>query len=140
MRNSLTVHFARSLPGLTPDNTAYWTGGARGQLLISRCAACRNYVHPPGPVCPACWSRRVDPEAVSGYGRLVTYTVNHHAWWPGQKVPYVFAVTELDEQRGLVLCTNLLNCAVERIRIGMRVRVCFEQEGEVWVPQFEAVE
>ena len=42
------------LPAIDRDNSAYWTGGARGELLIARCADCRYYVHPPTGFCPRC--------------------------------------------------------------------------------------
>ena len=47
------------------------------------------------------------------------------------------AIVELPEQEGLRLTTNLVNCALEDVRIGMPVRVLFEQWEDVWLPLFE---
>jgi uncharacterized OB-fold protein len=43
----------------------------------------------------------------------------------------------MDEQPGLRLTTNIVNCAIEEVRIGMRVRVLFEPYEDVWLPLFE---
>ena len=128
---------ARPLPLVTPTNGHFWRGGERGELVFLRCRACRTYVHPPAPVCPRCLARDLDPQAVSGLGTVVACTVNHRAWSPGDEVPYAIVLVELDEQPALRLTTNVVGCAPEAVTIGMRVRVRFEANGDVWIPLFE---
>lgn len=127
----------RLLPAVTPETEHFWRGGAQGELVILRCTSCGTYIHPPAPVCPSCLSREQKPEAVSGRGEIVTFTVNHHPWNPTVAVPYVIALVELDEQKGLRLATNIVACAPEEVRIGMRVRVTFLEREDVWLPLFE---
>ena len=128
----------RVLPAVTPENEHFWRGGAAGELRFLRCRACRHYIHPPSPLCPECLSRELAPEAVSGRATLLTYTVNHQPWIPGFDPPYVIAIVELPEQRGLRLTTNLVNCREEEIAIGMPLRVRFEAAGDgVFLPLFE---
>ena len=67
---------------------------------------------------------------------MATYTINHQPWMPGMEVPFVVAIVELPEQEGLRLTTGLKGCAPEDVRIGMRVRVAFEQHEDVWLPFF----
>lgn len=105
--------------------------------MIYRCSACRYYVHPPVRFCPQCESRAVGPEAVSGRGHVETFTVNHKQWVPGLPVPYVLALITIAEQDDVRLVANILNVAPAEIRIGMPVKVLFEQHGDVWVPLFE---
>jgi uncharacterized protein len=124
------------LPALTEENRAYWTGGALGELLIDRCVACGHWLHPGGPLCPVCHGTDLTPTAVGGTGTVYSFTVNHQRWHPDLAVPYVLVVVELDEQPGLRLTTNLRDCPVESVHIGMRVRVLFEARGEVHLPQF----
>lgn len=128
---------SRPLPLLTEANRHFWTGGAAGELRFLRCADCHHYLHPPAPICPQCHSRKLAPQAVSGLGRVATFTINHQAWRPGMAVPYVVAIVELDEQKALRLTTNIVHCAVEAVHIGQRVRVVFEQHEDVWLPLFE---
>jgi uncharacterized protein len=126
----------RTLPKLGPENTPFWTGGAAGKLLINRCGRCGHYINPPAPICGRCLSRDVTPQAVSGRGTVATYTVNHHPWAPDQLVPYVIAIVELDEQAKLYLTTNIVGCPPDEVRIGMRVKVKFERDDDVYLPLF----
>ena len=131
--------FERTLPVLNGQNRYFWTSGESGRLQILRCAACRHWVHPAGPVCPRCLARDAKPEAVSGLGTIATFTVNHQPWRPGVPVPFVIAIVELDEQPGLRLTTNIVGCEPDDVRVGQRVRVCFERHEDVYLPLFELV-
>ncbi|NGY03942.1 Zn-ribbon domain-containing OB-fold protein [Solimonas terrae] len=130
----------RPQPRLDADNRAFWTGGANGELLIHRCADCGGYVHPPRPVCRHCLSDKVAPSAVPGTGVVDTFTVNHQKWFPAMEVPFVIARVALDGAPGVYLTTNIVGCPVDAVDIGDKVRVTFEQHGEVWLPLFEKVD
>lgn len=125
----------RQLPALEKDTAFFWTAGAEGQLLICRCRACGRYQHPPLPSCPDC-GREVAPTPVSGKARVATFTVNHQPWVPGMAIPFVFAAVELIEQPELYVLTNIVDCPVDEVRIGMQVEVCFEQHGNIFLPMF----
>jgi uncharacterized OB-fold protein len=128
----------RLLPLVTPENEHYWQGGSRGELCFLRCDDCRHYVHPPAPLCPGCLSRQLSPEAVSGRAVVHTFTVNHQPWIPGFDPPYVVAIVSIEEQPSLRLTTNLMNCEIDDVEIGMPVQVVFEDIGEgVFLPLFE---
>lgn len=128
----------RTLPALDEDSGFYWRAGAKGRLLIQRCA-CGHYQHPPFPRCSACGSEAVAPAPVSGRGRVATFTINYQPWRPGLAVPYVFAAVELAEQPGLYVFTNIIGLDPEATRIGMEVEVTFEEAGDVWLPLFQPV-
>jgi uncharacterized OB-fold protein len=125
------------LPRITPQNAFFWRAGAEGRLRFMRCQACGHYIHPPLPICPVCRSRDVKDEPVSGLATVSTYTINRQVWEPGLEAPYVIAIVDLDEQLGLRLTTNIVNCPIESVSIGLRVRVLFEAHGDVWLPLFE---
>lgn len=127
----------RKLPQLTPDTAPFWTGGEHGQLLVQRCTACGLYQHPPLPICSACRTETVAPQAVSGKGKVKTFTVNHQAWLPGLDEPFVFAAIELAEQAELYVFSNVLGDP-QSVTSGMAVTVCFEHHEDVWLPMFEA--
>ena len=126
----------RLLPRITPENEHYWTGGAEGELRFLRCGACQTWIHPPQPVCPECLSKDLGVAAVSGRAELTSYTVNHQPWLPGFPPPYVVCIVEIEEQKGLRITSNLVDCEPEQIRIGMPLRVRFEQVEDVWLPLF----
>ena len=128
----------RVLPRITPLNEHFWRGGAKGELRVLRCRSCRHWAHPPSPLCPSCLGKELEAEAVSGRGQVYSYTVNHQCWIPGtDDAPYAVAIVELVEQSGLRLTTNIANCPPEQVRIGMPVRVVFEQRDDIYIPLFE---
>jgi uncharacterized OB-fold protein len=127
----------RKLPALTPDNRAFWQGGAEGRLQMHHCDACARFFHPPAPICPRCLSLEVGPRAVSGRGKVLTYTVNHQAWRADLQLPYVVAIVELADQEGLRFVSNIVGTEPDQVAIGMPVQVRFEQVEDVWLPLFE---
>jgi acetyl-CoA acetyltransferase len=74
---------------------------------------------------------------VSGRGVVAGFTVNHQQWQARFPPPYVIAVVALEEDDGVRLTTNIVNCPAADVRIGMAVRVLFEKAGDVYVPLFE---
>ena len=123
-------------PALTPFNSFFWKSGSGGQLQILQCDACGEWLHPPGPVCPACLSRDLTARPVSGRATIETYTINHQAWSPGLPVPYVIAIVSLDDCSAVRLTTNIIECAPTDVHIGDAVRVRFEKHGDIWLPLF----
>jgi uncharacterized protein len=128
----------RLLPRLTDDVAFFWTSGEDGVLRFLRCDDCGFYIHPPGPVCPRCLSRHVQPQPVSGLGHVETFTVNYQQWIPGSD-PYIIAWVSIDEQPDVRLTTNLVGVEPDDVWIGMPVRVLFEQADDVWLPLFAPV-
>lgn len=136
----MSDHPFRVLPRVTPQNEHFWRGGAEGKLQFLRCHPCGSYVHPPAPVCGRCLSKDLAPAAVSGRATVVTFTLNHQPWVPAPDHPYAIAIVEIDEQPDVRLMTNIVGCAAEAVRIGMRVAVEFEEHEDVFVPVFAPVE
>jgi hypothetical protein len=131
----------RPIPALEPRTEAFWKACRAGRLEFTHCVPCDHLIHPSRPICPRCRGRDLDLAAVSGRGRLHSYTINHQPWFPGHEVPYVIGLVELNEQPGLRLMTNVVHCAPERLQIGMPLRVVFENlTDDVALPLFEPAE
>lgn len=126
------------LPGLDRINRDFWQGGASSTLLIAHCPVCARYVHPPMPRCTRC-DTPLRPAAVSGEGRVATFTVNHQRWLPGMATPFVFAAVELVEQSGLFVFSNIIGVPPETVVIGMPVRVKFQAVDDIHLPLFEPI-
>ena len=56
---------------------------------------------------------------------------------PSLKVPYVVALVSIAEQEDVRLVSNIVNCDVDDVHIGMRVNALFEQNEDLWIPLFE---
>jgi uncharacterized OB-fold protein len=123
-------------PQIDASTQAFWDGARRGVLRIKRCRACGAAHYYPRPFCPVCWSTDVDWIDTAGTGTLYTYSVVHVNDLPSfrERVPYVVAIVELDE--GPRMETNVVDCPLDELRVGMRLTVTFEDEGELVLPRF----
>ena len=126
----------RVLPALDDDNRFFWTSGADGKLRFLRCSDCGFYLHPPLPQCPRCASHDVAPAVVSGNATVHSFTINHQPW-DGSPDPWAIILVEFPEQEGMRLTSNIVNCPIDEVRIGMPVTVWFEQHDEIYFPLFE---
>jgi hypothetical protein len=93
-------------------------------------------------MCPSCNSLESEWVKVSGQGSVYSYTIIAHPVHPAavSRVPYNVAQVQLDEDPQLILITNLVGVRNEDIRVGMRVRVTFEEHSPgVMLPKFEPV-
>jgi uncharacterized OB-fold protein len=138
----MTAEPERALPAVNDLTRPFWDTANEGRLAIQRCHACGYYNHPPKPLCDRCLSSDLRFEDVSGDGTVWSFTVMHQKSIAGFEgsVPYVTALVELDEQKNLLLVTNLPGVEASDVKIGMRVRVSFQRlSEEIALPQFEAV-
>ena len=124
----------RPLPELTAESTAFWTGGARGELMIAFCDACARAIHPPQVVCPACLSHSVTARAVAGTGTIYTCTVNHQPWLPDMQVPFAIAVVDVDGAPGVRVTAPVTGGDPAAVRIGQRMAIRFKPAEGVWLP------
>ena len=95
-----------------------------------RCTACAKPHFYPRPLCPFCLG---DTEwvAASGLGTIYSVTVVRRAG----PIPYALAYVALDD--GVTMLTNIVDCDLDALRIGDRVKVCFKlAEGGAAVPMF----
>ena len=77
------------------------------------------------------------PCAVSGKGKVLSYTINYQPWNNDLEVPYVVAIVELAEQEGLRFLSNVVGMDPQQVHIDMPVRVSFLNVEDVWLPLFE---
>ena len=122
----------RTIPGppTNPETEVFWDAAAQGKLLIKRCKACAAVHYYPRALCPFCGSDATEWQTVSGAGTIYSYSVMRRA-----EVPYAIAYVTLDE--GVTMMTNLVDCDLDAIRIGQRVRLVFKPtKGGPPVPAF----
>ena len=126
-------------PDLNDAATApYWEAAARQELTLPRCDACGLVFFPLREQCPGCWSGELSWQTMSGRGTVWTFTEVHVPFYDdtwAEDVPYVVAVIELDE--GPRLLANIVEPDMDRLSIGDRVEVVFEDRPEgVSLPMF----
>lgn len=119
------------------DTRPFWEAARQGRLLIQYCKDTGRPQFFPRPVSLATGRRNVEWREASGKGTVYSWTVTYSAW-PGHedRVPYVCALVELEE--GVRMVANILHCKLEDIRIGMPVKLCWENLAEgIRYPAFE---
>ena len=126
----------RPVPRATPELAPFLEAARAGRLEVQRCTACGTLRFPPLELCSRCWSRDFRWTAVSGRGEVYSWYVMHQVYHPGlaADVPYVVVVVKLEE--GPLMTSNLVECARDRIRIGLAVEVVFEERDGVSLPRF----
>jgi uncharacterized OB-fold protein len=131
----------KPLPEPTPISQPFWEATRKHVLSIQRCEACKDYVFYPRSLCPHCGSAELVWTQVSGCGEVYSFTVARRPTMFAfqDEVPYVIAIVELDE--GPRMTTNIVGCAPESVRIGMRVEVVFEDVShEITLVKFQPSE
>jgi uncharacterized OB-fold protein len=124
-------------PRVDEESKGFWEACRRHELYIQRCRACGRRRHYPRALCPFCLSSDTEWMRCTGRGTVYTFTVTHQNQAPGfrESVPYVMAYVELEE--GVRLLTNIVDCPVETVRIGMPVEVVFGDVGDdLALPRF----
>ncbi|WP_407706750.1 bifunctional MaoC family dehydratase N-terminal/OB-fold nucleic acid binding domain-containing protein [Streptomyces phaeochromogenes] len=129
----------RPRPVVNRDNAGFWEGVSRHRLLIQRCDGCRTLRFPWLPGCNACGCPDWDTVEAGGDGTVYSYVVMHHPPFPAFDPPYAVGLIELAE--GVRMISNVVGVPHDRVRIGMPVRLEFEQvDEELELPVFRAVE
>jgi uncharacterized OB-fold protein len=121
------------VPQVRADNASFWNACKKGILLIPRCTACGEAHWYPRPLCPFCMG---NPgwEVASGLGTVYTFSITRRAG----PIPYCIAYVQLKE--GPLVMTNIVDCDLERVRIGTPVKVVFHQAVDgTMVPMFTLV-
>ena len=118
-------------PPLNPGDERFFDAAAQGKVMLKRCAACGEFHFYPRPLCPFCFSDRTEWVEAQGTGTVYTFSVTRRAG----PIPYAIAYVTLDE--GVSMMTNIVDCDLDTIRIGQRVRVVFKPtDGGPPVPMF----
>ncbi len=96
-------------------------------IIGTHCKTCGTYYFPPRLVCPKCRRKgELEEYHFKGLGKIYTYSIVRQAPQDFKRqVPYIVAQVELDE--GPRLTAQIVNCEIDEIEIGMRVRACFRK-------------
>src|SRR5215217_6652628 len=110
-------------PALNPGDQPFFDAAKEGKLH-----------HYPRALCPFCFSDKVEWVQAKGTGEIYTYSVTRR----GGPTPYCIAYVTLDE--GPKMMTNIVDCDLDTIKIGQKVKVVFKKsEGGMSIPMFAPV-
>lgn len=103
-----------------PELRQFWANAAQGVFVLPYCKNCRRTHWHPRAHCPFCHEFTVEWVEASGRAQLHSYSIVHRP-----EEPYVLAFVELSE--GPILMTNIIDCEVHPVRIGMPLQAVFRQ-------------
>jgi uncharacterized OB-fold protein len=125
----------RPQPVATAETQPYWDAARAARLVVQRCASCGSHQFYPRSFCTSCLSGELEWVEARGTGRIYTFTICRIAANAAMTAPYAVALIDLDE--GVRMMANIVDCDIERIRIGARVQVRFEPISDEFIlPQF----
>ena len=126
----------KPVPQITPLTRPYWDAAASGELHVQSCAQCSRVFLFARPWCPFCWAPEPKWKKVSGRGEVIACTIVTQAPYESyaQDGPYALAIIKLEE--GPQLMTNIVNCPLEKVKVGIKVQAVFERRGDIVIPQF----
>jgi uncharacterized OB-fold protein len=88
------------------------------RLLVPRCRACGERHWYPRSFCPFCHSTELDWPQAAGGGTVYSYSIMRRT-----EAPYAIAFVTLAE--GPTMMTNIVECDLDAVHIGMEVRLAF---------------
>jgi uncharacterized OB-fold protein len=135
------MSYEKPLPIINEDNAPYWEYAREHQLRMQKCVNCGHIRFPVSIVCPRCHSLEMEWTRLSGKGKVYSYIIYHQAYHPAYKddIPYVVAIIQLDE--GPRMESNITDCRLEDLRVGMPVELYFDDVTEdVSLPKFRPAE
>ena len=116
-------------PTVTQANAAFWAATAEGRFQLQRCNECDTVLWFPRRHCPSCWTENVSTFDASGKGVIYSFTVIRKGAMAYKDAgPFVVAYVELAE--GPRVMTNIVECDVETVAVGMPVEVVFHDTGQ----------
>jgi uncharacterized OB-fold protein len=116
-------------PTVTQANAAFWAATAEGRFQLQRCNECDTVLWFPRRHCPLCWTENVSTFDASGKGVVYSFTViRKGAMAYKESGPFVIAYVELAE--GPRVMTNIVDCDVETVKVGMPVEVVWDDTGQ----------
>jgi len=104
----------------------------RYRLEAAKCTACGKVTFPPRTRCPKCGGIEFEKVTLPREGVVHTYTIirTGPAEWKDES-PYAVGIIEFEG--GARITAQIVDCPIEKIRIGQKVRVEFrriQEDGE----------
>ncbi|MFJ7638200.1 Zn-ribbon domain-containing OB-fold protein [Peribacillus sp. NPDC046944] len=128
------MEYQKPIPVKTQDNTPYWDGADRHELILQKCNSCQEYSHPPGPSCAKCGSTELSWESQGSdiNGKVYSYIISYRPFLPGfqDDLPLIIAIVELDKLPDVKLIGNIQQCPTDDVHIGMQVKMTWEKMTE----------
>ena len=129
----------KSLPVISSVDREFWSGAARGELLLQKCRACGVLQFFPRVACTGCLAGDLEWVTASGKGKVHTFSLcrvpRNRAFM--DEVPIYVAEVELEE--GVRMVTRIVGDDRDQVSLGAPVTVRFldTEDPNIKLPVFE---
>ena len=117
-------------PVENPETAHFWEAARQGKLLFRRCTKCKEPHYFPRSICPFCDSGETVWEESKGEGAIYSYSLMRKS----PTGPYAIGYVTLKE--GPSLQTNFVDCDIDKLKIGQKVKVVFKPTEGAPLPFF----
>jgi uncharacterized OB-fold protein len=115
-------------PVINSTTAEFWKATTEERFLLQRCNACDIVLWFPRRNCPKCWTEDVSTFDAQQTGTIYSFTVVRKGKGAFQDVgPFVIAYVELAD--GPRIMTNIVDCDIDALHIGMPVEMVFHDTG-----------
>lgn len=118
--------YKKPLPEIRPWTAPFWEGTKQGKLMLQRGKRTGKLIMYPKKYSPYDIDEELEWIESSGKGTIYTFSVvekNAPTDFVGD-LPFCVAIVELAE--GVRMCTNIVGCDIEKIKIGAPVHAVFK--------------
>lgn len=121
---------SRMIMGQSKHAEPFWEATKTKKLMYQYCTSADKAVFYPRQISPYSLKDTLVWRESVGKGEIYAVTVVHKPTLPMymQKVPYAVAIVEMDE--GYRMMTEIVNTDVEKVKVGDRVKVTWEELSE----------
>ena len=104
----------------------FWDSVRAHAAAVQRCEGCGRFRFIPTEICAFCHSEDYSWVAISGLGEVYTYTVVYRAGTPAYQEDAPYAVVHVKLVEGPRMISNLVGVRPDEVRIGMPVKLIYE--------------
>lgn len=129
--------YMKVLPAIDDESAPYWKACKEHKLMIQKNMSTGKFFFYPRAIAPGDPKAKIEWVHVSGKGKVHTFTIVRQNVVAGfrDELPYVVAIIELEE--GVQMMSNVVGCVPEEVKVGMAVKVQFEDVNEeISLPKF----
>ncbi len=135
----MTHYDDKPVPVITELTRPFWTAAKNGKLVLQKCSRCATFNFHPKPWCIECGSRELVWTDAQPNATVYSFTISRGVAmnFPGweKDLPVLLCLVDLDD--GARMYAQVTDCKPEDLKVGMRVKVHFEDiSEEAGIPKF----
>lgn len=118
--------YDKILPATTPLHEPFWASVKSHAMALQKCDDCGAFRFIPLELCPKCHSEAFTWTPVSGNGTVYTFTVVYRGPTPAYQAEAPYVLAHIETTEGPRIMSRLVNVEPDAVKIGMPVKVTYD--------------